>query len=940
MASIADGFRDLLNVAFIGKMDAGKSSLCGALLARTGSIDARTVERLEAAGRAYRGCERPMHSWVMDGLKNERERGITINGNVKMMRWNKRSYTLLDAPGHYEFVKKSVRFIAQADVCVLCVDLYELAQLEARGEARRAFNRSSTVYRLAAQSYMFNVRRIIVAFTHVDVFATTDDCRAAYQRGCAIFQRMLGEIGFREKHIVGMVPLSYWHAVNVMETSGKGNVAFYDGPSLMQLLSAMGTPPRHKDGPPLILFSNAYRIGGIGTVVCGTVLRGTLRRGDELLIVPGLAIRTARSIEVARCPVDEAVAGLQVGIAMSNMTVHAFRKLGRGFLIGRCEGDGDDGDGGGAEEGKEVDDALRAEEARRTTKKYRWMMDARRCTYLHPDAVDLPLPALRRVWNLPSTCTSFVADCLILRNKMGKLLLQAGSSLSLITRILPGRVELAQVWARLDRTFSVVEPLPEGDIRVGTVYRLEFTSKKPLMVQPHEQFPMLSRFVLDSKHGIIAAGVCRSTAAHRINVSIGYVGTQAQHIERLGSKFNASIRAMRQLTSVDQLRGLNALVCDSSSRIADASLLTLFVDRGGSLLLRTDGLSPQMVSMLAELHITGSLRPVERRGYSYYGRRAPLMMPARRSQLVYQARLAAAEEEAEGGKAEEARPAAVAAHLRSVATYTKWEAGLRRSGRLSHSRRRAARYAYASRKAKSARRALQSRRHFLTARSTMWTKLFSGPVQTKAKHDRSKRLRKYALPEAVLDAGMPGAWLPDDVMVEIFSFLSGGAELATVAVVCHDWERASSCDALWKPLCEALGAAFVPRTPLSRRVPTLVPADAARRLARKSVWKCRAMADRRAPQLLEGECGRTCKYTRKAVNEEVLLDIGRDCAIVGRPELVLAERPVREGGGFLIIHAPRGLLGQRGQYLVGNGGYGEVWVRNFFAAAAHSTFFR
>lgn len=231
------------------------------------------------------------------------------------------------------------------------------------------------------------------------------------------------------------------------------------------------------------------RIGGVGTVVCGGMIRGKFKIGDELLILPGCIKTKIRSIEKWHTPVPETVSGDQVGINIINVSVRDFSSGWRGFLVGLND----------PKQQKEVETFTSA----RNNAGF----------FLHiNNSLWIPKSEDAVRFGIPSPCTNFIADIILVRTSFGKQSVPFRPMISLVLeyRFMTQSCKVVRILGKLhkNRAFTiestVIETLQNGD-----VIRVEIETREECLVQSSNQLPAFSKFVLSDNLGIVAAGVVR-----------------------------------------------------------------------------------------------------------------------------------------------------------------------------------------------------------------------------------------------------------------------------------------------------------------------------------------------------------------------------------------------------------------------------------------------
>jgi translation elongation factor EF-1alpha len=263
----------------------------------------------------------------------------------------------------------------------------------------------------------------------------------------------LQKVGFTPAQILGIIPVSIRKGpTNIVSSYTKHNnlMPWYvnqNGPSLEDLLMKAKAPERDKDGPALIVFSKSFKIGGVGTVIVGGIIKGTLEQGNMILAVPGFVKRRAASIEVFHQKVRTAHAGDQVGINMKNISYRDFGRSYRGYLVASA---------------KEKLEFVNTSNGSFFSVANGKLREAGQ--YAHPEHY-IPSTEDAANFNIPRASRAFVADILFVRSKLGKrdTPIQVGSTMTLTCRLMSSHVKVANLIAKLDpKTFKPKEFLPSS----------------------------------------------------------------------------------------------------------------------------------------------------------------------------------------------------------------------------------------------------------------------------------------------------------------------------------------------------------------------------------------------------------------------------------------------------------------------------------------------
>jgi len=306
-----------ISLVVIGHVDAGKSTTTGHLIYKCGGIDKRTIEKFEKEA-AELGKSSFKYAWVLDNLKAERERGITIDIALWKFESPKYSFTVIDAPGHRDFIKNMITGTSQADVAVLVID-------SSQGGFEAGISKDGQTREHALLAYTLGVKQLIVACNKMDDKTVKYD-EGRYKEIKTEVAAYLKKIGYKPMKIP-FVPISGWEGDNMLEKSS--NMPWYKGPTLLEALDNVNPPKRPTEKPLRLPLQDVYKIGGIGTVPVGRVETGVIKPGMTALFAPSGITAEIKSVEMHHESLAEAVPGDNVGFNVKNVAVKDLR---RGFV--------------------------------------------------------------------------------------------------------------------------------------------------------------------------------------------------------------------------------------------------------------------------------------------------------------------------------------------------------------------------------------------------------------------------------------------------------------------------------------------------------------------------------------------------------------------------------------------------------------------------------
>ena len=314
--------KDRLNLVVIGHVDSGKSTSTGHLIYKCGGIDARTIEKFEKeANESGKGSFK--YAWVLDKLKAERERGITIDIALWKFESAKRTYTVIDAPGHRDFIKNMITGTSQADAAVLMIASGE-------GEFEAGFSKDGQTREHALLAQTMGVRQMIVAINKMD---TTKYSEKRYNEIKSELSIYLKKVGYNPAKIQ-FVPISGWAGDNMVDRSE--NMPWYKGPFLLDALDDLNPPKRPTDKALRLPLQDVYKISGIGTVPVGRVETGVIKPQMIATFGPMSISTEIKSVEMHHESVAEATPGDNVGFNVRNLAV---KDLKRGYVCSDSKND-------------------------------------------------------------------------------------------------------------------------------------------------------------------------------------------------------------------------------------------------------------------------------------------------------------------------------------------------------------------------------------------------------------------------------------------------------------------------------------------------------------------------------------------------------------------------------------------------------------------------
>ncbi|KAJ2769774.1 hypothetical protein IWQ56_002422, partial [Coemansia nantahalensis] len=320
------GEHDTLNLVVVGHVDAGKSTLMGHMLYALGQVSERALRKLEQeAGRIGKGSF--AYAWVLDATDEERARGVTMDVATGSFATAHRRFTILDAPGHRDFVPNMISGASRADVAVLVVDA-------STGGFESGFDRGGQTREHALLVRSLGVSQLVVAVNKLDMVSWD---AARYEEVVARLGAFLLSCGFH-KDDVRYVPVSGLGGVNLARRADPGAgaaelAAWYrdaadpgqPGPCLVDFLDTFALPERAVSRPLRVAVSDFFKGGGAGSVsISGRIGQGTVQVGERVMLVPGGECGVVKAIDVDYVSASWAVAGDAVVLTIQGIDIQQF----------------------------------------------------------------------------------------------------------------------------------------------------------------------------------------------------------------------------------------------------------------------------------------------------------------------------------------------------------------------------------------------------------------------------------------------------------------------------------------------------------------------------------------------------------------------------------------------------------------------------------------
>ncbi|OYT46079.1 MAG: translation elongation factor EF-1 subunit alpha [Desulfurococcales archaeon ex4484_42] len=306
--------KEHLNLVVIGHVDHGKSTLVGHMLLKLGAIDEKTAKEVEEAAKKA-GKESEKYAWFLDRLKEERERGLTIALTFMKFETPKYYWTIIDAPGHRDFIKNMITGASQADVALLVVSAKP-------GEFEAGMSPEGQTREHIMLAYTMGITQVVVAITKMDI-TEPPWSKERYEQIVKDLKKFMGRLGYKVDKIP-FVPVSGWTGDNIIEPSP--NMPWYKGPTLVQAMDSVQPPSKPIDKPLRIPIQEVYSISGVGTVPVGRVETGVLKVGDKVVFMPPGVVGEVRSIEMHHERLQEALPGDNIGFNVRGVSKTQIRR--------------------------------------------------------------------------------------------------------------------------------------------------------------------------------------------------------------------------------------------------------------------------------------------------------------------------------------------------------------------------------------------------------------------------------------------------------------------------------------------------------------------------------------------------------------------------------------------------------------------------------------
>lgn len=302
------GGKELLNLVVIGHVDAGKSTLMGHLLWLLGAVSKKAMHKYEQESKKI-GKASFMFAWVLDETGEERSRGITMDVGQSKFETDSKVVTLLDAPGHKDFIPNMITGASQADVAILVVNA-------SRGEFETGFELGGQTREHALLVRSLGVFQLVVVVNKLDTVNWSLERFTEITKKLGLF---LKQAGFKDSDVT-YVPCSGLTGENLKEPPKEAALrAWYKGPTLLKQIDSFKPPERPVSKPFRMSVDNVFKGQGSGFCVSGRIETGVLQNADRVLVMPQGEQAQIKGITIDEMSVTSAFAGDHAVVNLSNI---------------------------------------------------------------------------------------------------------------------------------------------------------------------------------------------------------------------------------------------------------------------------------------------------------------------------------------------------------------------------------------------------------------------------------------------------------------------------------------------------------------------------------------------------------------------------------------------------------------------------------------------
>lgn len=423
-----------INLVVVGHVDHGKSTTVGRLLFDSGSVDEQTMRKLKEKAQQL-GKDGFEFAFVMDNLKEEQERGVTIDLSHKKFDTQKYFFTVIDAPGHRDFIKNMITGASQADAAVLVVSANPSDGIQAQTKEHVFLSKT------------LGVDQMIIAVNKMDMAKYTE---SRFNEVKEQVSTLLKSVGYNPEKIQ-FVPLASFPGDNVAKKSE--NMPWYSGPSLLEALDNLNEPEKPTELPLRLPIQDVYNITGIGVVPVGRVETGVMKINDEVIFVPGREGKgvkgVCKTIEMHHEQQQQAEPGDNIGF---NVRGIGKKDIARGDVLGHAS-----------------NPPTVAEE-----------FEAQMIVLNHPSVVTAGYTPVFHIHTAQVACT------------------------------------VTEIVKKLNPATGEVMAEKPDFIKTGDAAIVKIRPTTPLVIEPQKEIPQMSRFAIRDSGTTVAAGMCMTVKAKKL----------------------------------------------------------------------------------------------------------------------------------------------------------------------------------------------------------------------------------------------------------------------------------------------------------------------------------------------------------------------------------------------------------------------------------------
>ncbi|KAL0101490.1 hypothetical protein PUN28_018962 [Cardiocondyla obscurior] len=298
--------KEQLHLVVVGHVDAGKSTMLGRLLCDLGQVPQRLIHKYQQESKKI-GKQSFAYAWVLDETGEERERGITMDIGHSKFETDTKSITLLDAPGHKDFIPNMISGATEADVALLVVDA-------TRGEFETGFDSGGQTREHALLLRSLGISQLAVVVNKLDTVNWSKDRFNEIVDKMSVF---LKQAGFKDT--VTFVPCSGLSGENIVTKSKEQLSNWYTGPTLVNVIDNFKCPERPINKPFRFSVNDIFKGTGSGFCVSGHVETGMTSLGDKVLILPRNEIAVIKGLQSDEVSITNAFAGDHVALTLAGI---------------------------------------------------------------------------------------------------------------------------------------------------------------------------------------------------------------------------------------------------------------------------------------------------------------------------------------------------------------------------------------------------------------------------------------------------------------------------------------------------------------------------------------------------------------------------------------------------------------------------------------------